>query len=147
MGGDIQRRVDPQPDAAGTGSRLQQRLERAERLGVHQGAGGKGGREFVIGLAHAVDHDPLGRRAGSKGQGQLDRPDDLAAEPVGGEAVEQRRVRVGLDGVRDQGTRQCLAPGVRSGARRVEIRDVQRCPPSLGGLAEQRFVHGAIVGR
>ena len=97
----IEAGVDPQADPTRT-PRRDQRRERAERLGVDQGAGCQRRGEVGIGLPHAVDHDPFGRAAGAQGERQLDRLDHLESEALGRKAPQQRRIGVCLDGVGDQ---------------------------------------------
>ena len=89
VGGDA--RVDPDADPPLAGP--QQGLERAERLGVDECAGGERGGEVGIGLADAVDDDPLRIGAGAQRERQLDRPDDLEAEALRGRAGAGARGR------------------------------------------------------
>ena len=137
--------IDPQADPTGTACR-DQRRERAERLGVDEGAGCQRRGKVAIGLSDAVDHDPFGRAAGAQGERQLDRPDDLEPEAVGRQPTQQRRIGVGLDGVGDQRSGERVSPGMSGRRGGVEIGDVERRPPALGRLDQQRVrVHRPIV--
>ena len=111
-------RVDSNADPPVAGG--QQRIESPERLGVDEGANGERRGEIGIGLADAVDDDPLRIRAGAKGQRQLDRPDDLEADAVRRQPPQERGVRIRLDCVRDERAGERLAPRAR--ARRGERR-------------------------
>ena len=66
----------------------EQRGERSGGLGVDEGAGGEGIGQVGIGLADAVDHDPLFGGAGALDERQLDWPDDLEAETVIGKTTQ-----------------------------------------------------------
>ena len=106
VGGDAG--VDPDPDPAVGGA--EQRIERAERLGVDEGAAVERAREVGVRLADSIDNDPPWVGAGPEGERELDRPHDLEAEPVVGKPPQERRVGVRLDRICHEGARQGIAP-------------------------------------
>ena len=130
-------RIDRRIDADADPPRMtDERLERADRLRVDERAGIKRGKEVGVGLADPVDHDPIRRCAGTLGQRELDRPDDLEADAIARQPAQQRRIGIRLDRIRDQRTGQRLLPGAGALRRRVEIGHVQRRAPAIGGLGQ-----------
>ncbi len=77
--GGIEPGVEPEADAP---SGPEERVERAERLRVDECSAAGGRDEVRIGLSDAVDDDPIGRRAGAQGHGELDRSHHLEAEAL-----------------------------------------------------------------
>ena len=142
VGGDARVDADPDPPAAGS----QQRLERAERLGVDERATAERGREIGVGLADSVDDDPSRVGAGPQRERELDRPDDLEAEALGGEPSQERGIGVGLDRVGDERAWQGIAPRLGAAGGTVEVGDVERRPEALRRLDEQvRVGHGSTT--
>ena len=138
----IERGIDPHADPSGM---TKHRLQPADRLGVDEGTAVEGGRQVGIGLAGAVDHDPIRRRPRPQCQRQLDGTDDLEADALGRQPPQQRRIGVRLDRERYQCARQCAPPGSCALGRRVEIGDVQRRAPALGRIGEKGGVHRPIL--
>ena len=79
--------VDAQPDPARPAG--QERVEGTEGLRVDEGAAAERVAQVRIGLADAIDDDPVGRCAGADGERQLDRTHDLESEAVRREPSQQ----------------------------------------------------------
>ena len=135
----MSRRVDAGVEAKADSSRptAEQRVETAQRLGVDERSGAQRRAQVVIGLPDPVHDDSIRGNPGAEGERQLDRPDDLGTDAVRGETSQERRVRIRLDGVRDKRAGQRVGPGSRPRGCDVEVGDVERRPPPLGGLDEK----------
>ena len=141
-GDSVQCRVQAEADAriGVVGGERQQGAQLLQRLRVDQGAGAQGQVQLLIPLAHAVHHDPLGGNARSASERQLDGRHDLGAGAIAGKPAEQLRIRIRLDGVRDQRAREGVAVGGQIGGRRVQVGQVERRPPARDCLVKDGVV-------
>ncbi len=119
--------------------RLVTRFERdpRERRSA-RGRGADGRREVGVGLADALEGDPVVGEARLGGGGPLAARHDVGAEAACCDLGHDRRDIVGLDRIlADPRIRECLANARRRLVQRIEVGDVRRRTEASGGLAKR----------